>query len=207
MFRSLSPFTTDDTICTEDISDLYLEEQNAFYYDKDGFELTKLELEYYKINGYGNYLANCLNHTCWQEPWFELKDPNFILDHSLVLHRCSFAGKAKEQLKKFSKKISRLSYLLQSPSKWGLDFSLDYIDNDGMLTEVIHIELDFKNYHDFLKQKEELENFVFTTDWKHVYKFLDRHRNEWECLVGFDQNDWKARQLGFKKAEITHKAI
>lgn len=207
MFRLLNPYHTEHTLCTEKVHSSFLDTKNVWYYDKDGFELTKLEQEFYKVSGFGIFLNDCLNHCCWQEPWFELSDNNFILDHSLVLHRCSFTGDARQQLLESVKKVPRLSYLLKSLSKWGLDFNLDYIDNEGKLTEVIHIEVDMKNYHDFLQRKEELENFVLSTDWKHVYKFLDLNRNKWECLVGFEQNDWKARQLGFKKAEITHKAI
>jgi hypothetical protein len=182
-------------------------EDNIRYFDKDGFELTKLEQEFYVCNEFKDRLNTCLNHLCWQEQWFEIESDNFVLDHSIVLHRCSFIDEAREQLLRNIKKVPRVSYLLQTPSKWGLDLSLDFIDNNGLLTEVIHIEFDTKTYHEFLQLKEEFENFILSTDWYHVYRYLDRHRNEWESLVGFEQNDWKAKHLGFKKAEVTHKAI
>lgn len=208
MLRLLSPFITRDAVCTQPVDSKLVREDSIFFYDKDGFELTHLEQEYYYASGFEQFMTSCLNHYCWQEQWFELEIPNgFVLDHSIVLHRCSFEGEAKKQLISHSKMIPKLAYLLRCPSKWGLDFNLDFIDNEGKLTEVIHIEIDTKVYHDFLQLKEELENIILTTDWKHVFMFLDQHREKWESLEGFDQNDWKARQLGFKKAEFTQKAI
>lgn len=208
MFKVLNPFHTDKAYCSQPVHVDIITEDNVQYFDKDGFELTALEKEYYKANSFDQYFTNCLNHTLWQEPWIQLdRSCNFILDHSIILHRCSFTDEALDQLKGKVKDIPRLAYLIQTPSKWGVDFSLDYVDEKCKLTEVIHIEIDTKHYHEFLQIKEEFENFVLTTDWEHVYMYLDQHRNEWERLVGFEQNDWKARHLGFKKAEITLKAI
>jgi len=207
MFRLLNPFHTEYAYCSRPLQANLITNDSVQYYDKDGFELTKLEQEYYFVNGFEPFLNTCLNHRCWQEPWFEVDSENFLLDHSLILHRCSFIDEAREQLISNQKKCSKLVYLLHATSKWGLDFNLDFVDNSGKLTEVLHIEIDTKTYHEFLQHKKELEYFILSTDWENVYKFLDRHRNEWECLAGFEQNDWKARQLGFKKAEVTHKAI
>ena len=179
MFRLLSPFIARTPECSVQISSKLITEDSISFYDKDGFELTPLEREYYFANGFKQHMSSCLNHYCWQEQWFELESKsNFVLDHCIILHRCSFTGEAREQLTYKAKKIAKLAYLLQCPSKWGLDFNLDYIDNNGLLTEVMHIEIDTKNYHDFLQQKEKLENFILSTDWKHAYKFLDQHRTE-----------------------------
>jgi len=207
MFRLLNPFLTETPVCFEEVSEEKFTEHNVLYYDKDGFELTLLEQEFYYSSGYRRFMTNCLNHSCWQQPWMEISHNNFILDHALILHRCAFIDKAKEQLVKFLKKIPRLAYLLKCPVKWGLDLSLDFVDNNGNLTEVIHIEIDTKHYHEFLSQKEKLQTLVLSTDWEHFYKFLDQHRKKWDRLEGFDQNNWKARHLGFKKAESTLKAI
>lgn len=207
MFRLLNPYHTEYNKCKKQVQEHLITVDNIRYFDKDGFELTKLEQEFYVCNEFKDRLNTCLNHLCWQEQQFEIESDNFVLDHSIVLHRCSFIDEAREQLLRNIKKVPRVSYLLQTPSKWGLDLSLDFIDNNGLLTEVIHIEFDTKTYHEFLQLKEEFENFILSTDWYHVYRYLDRHRNEWESLVGFEQNDWKAKHLGFKKAEVTHKAI
>ena len=208
MLKLLNPTVLEFPLCTETVSQELLSNSNCMFYDKDGFELTTLEKEYYSTNGYNNCLKNFLNHTCFQEQWFELTtNDNFILDHSLILHRCSFKGDAKEQLKDSLKKLPRLSYLLQCPTKWGLDFSLDYVNNNGELVEVLHIEYDTKSYNEFLNYKLYFESFVLTTDWNYFANFLFNKKEEWIYLVGFEQNNWKARQLGFKQAEITHKSI
>jgi len=208
MLKLLNPTIIEFPFCTEKVPQELLNNDNCLFYDKDGFELTSLEKEYYSVSGFRDYLKNFLNHICFQEQWFELRtNKNFILDHSLILHRCSFKGDAKQQLQDNLKKLPKLSYLLQCPTKWGLDFSLDYVSNNGELVEVLHIEYDTKSYNEFLNYKLYFENFVQTTDWNYFANFLLKKKNEWAHLVGFDQNNWKARQLGFKQAEITHKSI
>ena len=71
----------------------------------------------------------------------------------------------------------------------------------------MHIENDYREFDEFMEDKVRLEKLVFDTDWVDVYKTLDRRRDEWEHLIGYDQNDWKSTLIGFNKAEITHKAV
>jgi len=208
MLKLLKPTIIMYPSCTIKVPSESLNNSKCLFYDKDGFELTDLEKEYYSFNGYSNYLKNYLNHVCFQEQWFELEpNSNFILDHSLILHRCSFKGEAREQLIHNLKQLPKLSYLLQCPSKWGLDFSLDYVSEEGELVEVLHIEYDTKLYDEFITYKLYFESFVLNTDWDNFTKFLFNKKDEWINLVGFEQNNWKARQLGFKQAETTHKSI
>ena len=205
MFKNLYPVVLKNLVCTTPISEHFLI-SSADYYDKDGFELTDLELVYYKVNNFDTFLNDCLNHYCIQEQWYELDHPYFTLEHSLILHRCSFGGEARKQLEDYKYVNPKASYLLQGEAKWGLDFSLDHIYN-GKVTEVLHIEQDTRSYDQFLEMKDGFEVFVQNTDWEDFYKFLNSHRDEWESLIGFEQNDWKARKIGFKKAEVTQKSI
>lgn len=207
MFKFLEPFHTEDSTCSKPVDSFYLCNDYIEYYDKDGFELTELERHYYFTNGWGNHLNKILNHDSWQQPWFELQDSNFILDHCMVLQRCDFTGEAREQLQAIVPSVPKLVYLLRCPKKWGLDFNLDFISTEGDLIEVLHIEFDTLIYEEFLKLKEKLEYFILSTDWNHSVKYLQSSRDKWEHLKGFAQNDWKARQLGFDRAEVTLKAI
>lgn len=205
MFKNLVPVVLKNLSCTEPIAEGLLN-SSADYYDKDGFELTDLELVYYKANNFDTFINDCLYHWCIQDHWYEVEHPCFSLDHALILHRCDFKGEARKQLEQHIYSNPKVSYLLQSEAKWGLDFSLDYIYN-GKVTEVLHIEQDTRNYEQFLNMKDSFEKFVEKTDWEDFYRFLNSHRDEWEHLVGFEQNDWKAQKIGFKKAEVTQKSI
>ena len=192
--------------CDREVTAVRLFSKSVDYFDKDGFELTELEREYYFNNGYR--LNETLNHQCHQQPWLLLDDPdnNFYLDHCTILHRCNFTEDAYRQLLLFQPKLPKLTYLIQCKQKWGVDFCLDYFDGTSMY-EVIHIEQDFYTLEECTAYKENIEKFVLAMDWKDAAKRLILKKDEWSSLVGFAQNDWKARFFGFPKAELTHKAL
>jgi len=130
-----------------------LDKEDFQYFDKDGFELNQAERKFYSAMQYPiNHPI--LNHVCWQEPWFELEDDNLFLDHSLILHRCSYAEYAFEQLTKISKEIPQARMLLQAKQKWGYDFDLNATAPSGEVFEVLHIE------HDGFEQNHWKANFL-----------------------------------------------
>ena len=192
--------------CIHEVAATRLFSKKADYFDKDGFELTELECEYYMCNNFA--LDNViLNHHSHQQEWFTIeKNNSLFLDHSAILHRCDFAESAREQLIQFQPQLPKLTYLLQCKKKWGLDFCLDYFDQKEMY-EVIHIETDFSTLEECTAYKENIEKFVLAIDWKDAAKRLIAKKDEWSSLIGFAQNDWKARFFGFPKAELTHKAL
>lgn len=194
--------------CTAPVMQDVLRTASADYFDKDGFELTKLEQGYYWVNGYP-LDHHTLNHVCFDDRWMWLRSDapkGFIVDHCILLHRCDFTESAREQLHSFKREIPKISYLLQCKQKWGLDLALDYFDGDNMY-EIIHIEQDFHTSEECTAYKENIEKFVLATDWEDAAKRLITKKDEWSSLVGFAQNDWKARFFGFPKAELTHKAL
>lgn len=177
------------------------------FYDKDGFELCDAELAYYLENCFP--LQRCLNHMACQQTWFTIPGKSsFILDHALILQRIGFGGDAYAQIKKYSKKYPRALHLLNTIPKWGYDLSLDYYDQiENQIVEIIHVEYDYREYEQFMEQVRKFESFVLTTDWSDVAHSIIARSDEWKPLVGFAQNDWKARFIGLPKAEITEKAI
>lgn len=196
--------------CTHTVNSKHFSSESLKYFDKDGFELTPLEQHYYNASGYQNKIGSgCLYNTCWQEPWFTLEDSNdFIIDHSMVLHRCDFTGDAAIQLYEHNKKLPQLNYLINCKKKWGLDFSLDYVDVDSnKIYEIIHIEQDSNNYEQFLELKDKFENFVLFTDWNKAAKVLLKQKEKWLNLNGMAQNDWKAKFFGYSQAESIIKTI
>lgn len=203
---TIHPITLTRTpTCTETVRGLTAEDFR--YYDKDGFELNRAEQKFYGRMKYPIGYP-ILNHVCWQEPWIELNDPEgqLILDHSMFLCRASYEGKAAEQLTKL--KIPQASYLLQTKQKWGFDFALDAVAEDGTAYEVIHIEYDSYDYDIFANKMSNFEQLVFNTDWRKAARVIWNTRELWCHLSGFEQNHWKAHYLlGWQKAEYTEKSV
>ena len=178
------------------------------YYDKDGFELNLAEQKFYAAMNHPIHHP-LLNHTCWQQPWFELehKDLDLILDHSMFLCRCSYERAAADQLKTLKAAVPFADYLLRTKRKWGYDFALDAV-REGTTVEVIHVEYD---NHDFDRFGNHMINFEWTvrhTDWQNAADRVWSQRDQWQHLKGFDQNHWKAEYLlGWSKAEYTEKTV
>ncbi len=207
MFKRHDFNITSHSICSKTAEDLKPEDFN--YYDKDGFELNVAEQKFYRAMGYPiNYPI--LNHCCWQEPWFELErnDLGLLLDHSMVLQRCSYSKDAETQIKKFVSRNPYANLLLKTKSKWGFDFALDAIAEDRTVYEVIHIEYDSYHYDIFSNRLIQFDFLVRHTDWQDAAKRIWENRHAWEGLQGFEQNHWKAAYLiGWSKAEYLEKAI
>lgn len=186
------------------VEDFKINDKTVMFFDNDGFELSVLEQEYYLENDI--FLNPILNHSCDQREWVRCNDKNFKIDHSILLQRWKFAKEAKKQLKNKINAFPQLNKYLKLQNKWGLDFALEYYDQENSL-EVLHIETDYKNYEEALQGKEIFEKKLLATDWHDFVKSLIKNKHKWESLQGMDQNDWKAVHWGLKKAEITHKVF
>jgi len=206
MFARYDVRLMSNPVCSKPVEGL--EEQDFFYYDKDGFELNQAERKFYTAM---NYPINnpILNHCCWQETWFKLiaKDSNLILDHSMFLCRCSYEQQALEQLNQFKTQTPQADLLIKTRQKWGFDFALDAVHN-GEIFEVIHIEYDNYDYEYFNNRMIHFDYIVRHTDWNDAAKRVWQQRDQWQHLKGFEQNNWKAKfLLGWNKAEYTEKTI
>lgn len=205
MFRRLDFNLISNPICSKAVDDL--EDQDMLYYDKDGFELNLAERKFYQAMGFP--LHNCLNHICYQEPWFEISQPNtgLIIDHSLILHRCSYSGDAQQQLESLKVKIPQADLILRTRQKWGFDFALDSVTN-GEVFEVLHIEYDSYDYEYFKTRLICVEYTIRHTDWIDAASRIWQQKSQWQHLRGFEQNHWKANYLlGWSTAETTEKSI
>jgi hypothetical protein len=181
-----------------------INEQYIRYFDNDGFELSYLEQEYYRENNIN--LTSCLNHVCDQKVWLEGSSNGLKIDHALILHRWEFQGEAREQLIKYKHRFPELNKYLMLKPKWGIDFALEYYDNDNAI-EVMHFENDYPTYGAALQAKNYFEAKILSTDWIDFAKFLIRNKDKWQHLKGMTQNDWKASHWGLNKAEETIKSF
>ena len=193
-------------VCSKSIQEI--NPQDFKYYDKDGFELNLAEQVYYRAMKFP-VDNGILNHHCWQEPWFDiLGSSNLIMDHCMILTRASYGGPALDQLKEIKQTIPEAQYLIDTPQKWGYDLALDAVSPDGKVYEVLHIEYDNKDYDDFCNHMYAFEFTIRHTDWEDAAESIWQHRDEWQNLKSFSQNDWKAEYiLGWKKSEYTEKSL
>lgn len=206
MFRRLDMHLLNNPICFNAVENL--DTSDFQYYDKDGFELNIAEQKFYSAM---NFPINSpiLNHTCWQEPWFELESNNtgLILDHSMFLCRANYHGEALEQLAKLKATQPLADYLLRTKIKWGYDFALDAVRDDHTF-EVLHVEYDHNDYERFRNSMIQFDWQVRHIDWHDAADRVWAQRDQWQQLKGFDQNHWKAEYLlGWKKSEYTEKAV
>ena len=207
MFRRHQITLMSNPSCYKAISDISSEDFK--YYDKDGFELNRAEQKFYSAMGYP-IQHPILNHTCWQEPWFELEEDvkGLVLDHSMFLCRCNYERDAAEQLEELKKTVITADYLLRSRRKWGFDLALDAVSSSGSVYEVLHVEYDNYDYETFKNRMICFEYAVRHTDWRDAAYRVWNLRDQWQNLTGFDQNHWKAEYLlGWKKAEYTEKTV
>jgi hypothetical protein len=137
MFQVHDSSIDSNIFCSKSVNDL--KKEDFQYFDKDGFELNIAERKFYSAMNYPIHYP-ILNHCCWQEPWYSMNenDHGLFLDHSMILARCGYNGTAFEQLQSIKKEIPQVQQLIQIKPKWGYDFDLNAISDDGTVFEVLH---------------------------------------------------------------------
>jgi hypothetical protein len=199
---NLEPKFDPSPFLTKPIDYLSLETKPFRHFDKDGYEVpTTLERMFYEAEGVE--LNNEIQyHVAPVQEWFtdtEYSERFLVLDHCMLLTRYALAEEAREQVERAVKNRPILNKLLGIKPKWGIDFSLDYIDHD-IVMEVIHIEQDFDNVDEAIDAKERLEKIIETTDWYDGAASLWRKKDEWMNLSSDDHSDYKAQYFGWHRA-------
>lgn len=179
-----------------------LETLRLDHFDKDGYEVpTTLERMFYEAQGIP--LNNEIQyHVAPVQEWFtdsEQSERFLVLDHCMLLTRYALSGAAREQVLAVEQQRPILNKLLGIRPKWGIDFSLDYIDHN-LCMEVIHIEQDFDSVDAAIKAKERLEQIIENTDWYDGVCSLVKRRDEWANLSSDDHSDYKAQFFGWARA-------
>ena len=187
---------------TKPIPHMSLETEPFRHFDKDGYEVpTTLERMFYEAQGVK--LNNEIQyHVAPVQEWFtdtEASERFLVLDHCMLLTRYALAEEAREQVERTVRNRPILNKLLGIKPKWGIDFSLDYIDHD-IVMEVIHIEQDFDNIDEAIDAKERLEQIIENTDWYDGAASLWRKKDEWMNLSSDDHSDYKAQYFGWHRA-------
>jgi hypothetical protein len=199
---NLHPRFTDNPYLTTPIERRLVETLPFKDFDKDGYEIpTPLEYLHYEANGV-ELNREIQYHIAPVQEWYkdtESSEHNLVLDHCMLLTRYAFVGAAREQIVEISQQRPILQKLLNIKPKWGIDFSLDFINRD-IVMEVIHIEQDFDNLESAQAAKERLENIIDNTDWYDGAVSLWKRRDEWINLSSDDHSDYKAQFFGWERA-------
>ena len=168
-------------------------------FDQNGYDLTPLEQLYAKANlgpDKGHRYRRALKYE-----WFKQteKTTGAVLNHACLFERKGYTGLALEQLSNWAQKNNLIYKLIKIKPKWGIDFSMDYVDNTGNTFELFHWEYDGFNFDEVLQKKKLIEQKLLKIDWDEAGKEMLKRKNEWHHLEFFEQSDWKCNFFGIEK--------
>lgn len=161
-------------------------------FDQNGYDLTVLEQHF----AYGNYVKPKKHREhirAIKQDWFtqEHRLEGAVLNHSLLFERKAYSGKALEELKFWARTNPLVNKLIALRPKWGLDFSMDYVDRQGNAFEVLHWEYDGFDYEEVQVRKLQVQARLATIDWDDAAREILKHKDEWHHLGFFEQSHWK----------------
>jgi hypothetical protein len=83
--------------------------------------------------------------------------------------------------------------------KWGLDFSMDYVDREGNCFEILHWEWDSFIHDEIQEIKLIIQEKLSTIDWQDAGLQILKNKEKWHSLDFFAQSDWKCNYFGIPK--------
>jgi hypothetical protein len=166
-------------------------------FDQNGYDLTILEQHFMSTNA----LEHRSHRHAVKQDWFQqkLKLEGAVLNHSLLFERKAYAGAAREQLVRWSRDLPLVNKIVSIRPKWGLDFSMDYVDRSGNAFEILHWEYDGFDYNEIQSVKEYIEPVLLNIDWDDAGKEILNHKDQWHHLDFFAQSDWKCQYFGIPR--------
>jgi hypothetical protein len=165
-------------------------------FDQNGYRLTPLEQEYSQANEqrYTQHRDERSLRKVWITSLDALTGPH--INHAFLFERKGYSGEALEQLKKFAELNNQIYKLINYKGKWGVDFSMDYVDSLGNSMELIHFEYDSYSLDEIEEIKGKVEERLVQVDWIQAAKLVLQRKDEWINLEFFQQSDWKTNFFG-----------
>jgi len=169
-------------------------------FDQNGYDLTPLEQHF----AYGNW-AKPKRHRehlrAVKQDWFTQLDrvEGAVLNHSLLFERKAYTGEALAELKFWAKTNPLVNKLIALRPKWGLDFSMDYVDRRGNAFEVLHWEWDGFDYIEVECIRKIIEPKLLAINWDDAAEQILKHKDQWHHLDFFAQSHWKCDYFGIPR--------
>ena len=175
---------------------VYRSPQWVDLFDQNGYRLTILEDEYAIVNNQKS--TKHRGELCLRKDWLtqEPTSTGAHVNHAFLFERKGYSGAAAEQLKEFAKENNLLYKLVNYVGKWGVDFSMDYVDETGNTLELLHFEFDSYNLDEILEIKAKVQDIVLNVDWQDAADYLIKNKDKWYHLDFFAQSDWKCNYFG-----------
>ena len=169
-------------------------------FDQNGYDLTQLERHY----AYSNYAKPKLHRDhihALKWDWFtqDYKLEGAILNHSLIFERKAYTGRALAELQYWARELPLIHKILALRPKWGLDFSMDYVDHKGNAFEVLHWEYDGFDYEEVQVRKLQVQAKFATIDWDDAAATILKRKSEWHHLDFSAQSAWKCDYFGITR--------
>jgi hypothetical protein len=165
-------------------------------FDQNGYRLTELETRYAETNNHP--VVRHGHEVCLRQDWFVGGEivTGAHLNHAFLFERKGYEGEALEQLKEFAKENNLIHKLINYKGKWGVDFSIDYVDSLGNSMEILHFEYDSYSIKEIQEIKEMVEENVAKVDWDFAAQAVLEKKHEWINLDFFEQSKWKTDYFG-----------
>jgi len=169
-------------------------------FDQNGYDLTALERLYAEANGQAGRWHRP-NHYALKRDWFT-DEKNSVtgahINHALLFERKGYAGAALAQLEGWARHNNLIYKIIKMRPKWGMDISVDYVDADGNVFELLHWEYDGFDYQEIADKKLQIEKFLLTVEWDSAAVEMIRRKSEWHHLGFFEQSAWKTEFFGIE---------
>ena len=168
-------------------------------FDQSGYDLCPLEQEYAKKNmGEADFVRY---RRAIAKPWFESSNTTGPhINHSYLFERKGYHGYALEQLGHWAEGNHLIHKMTQLKPKWGIDISLDYVDDSRYNTmELFHYEWDDNNLDNVLEKKLKIENLLSSVDWQEFANYKLKNKHQWIDLDFVGQSKWTTEQLDLPK--------
>jgi hypothetical protein len=171
--------------------------EDVALFDQNGYDLTDLE-KHYAYSNWNKPKKHREHRVALKQPWFtqEHTIEGAVLNHSLLFERKGYAGAALEELQHWARALPLINKVIAIRPKWGLDFSMDYVDRAGNAFEVLHWEWDSFDYDEIQAVKLEIEPVLKAIDWQDAAQNILAKKDQWHDLDFFAQSAWKCNYFG-----------
>lgn len=174
--------------------------EDVALFDQNGYDLTDLE-KHYAYSNWTKPKKHREHRVALKQPWFkqDYTIEGAVLNHSYLFERKAYTGAAEQELKHWAKTLPLIHKVLALRPKWGLDFSMDYVDREGNAFELLHWEWDSFDYDEIEAVRKEVEPMILKIDWQQAASDLLKYKPQWHHLDFFAQSDWKCNYFDIPK--------